>query len=136
MKRKWFTLFALILLNMSMTHVVAQSADQVEDETIYWKVDKKPEFPGGKTALDRFVKNNLRHPVTIPGYNLYGRVVCEFVVNANGSVSDIEVVRSNYPAMNDEVLRVLREMPQWSPGLINDTPVRTRYTRPVNFHLP
>ena len=89
MKRKWFTLVALILLSASMTYTVAQSADQAEDETIHWKVDKKPEFPGGKTALDRFVKNNLRHPVTIPGYNLYGRVVCEFVVNADGSVSDI-----------------------------------------------
>lgn len=164
MKGKWFLVLILVLFSTNMSYAAQKveiqkqeveskkSKDhcvdrpqtaggdahvpQSEDDEIYLKVDKKPEFPGGQTALDRYIKNNLRYPVNIGEMNLHGRIVCEFVVNKDGAVSDIEVVRSNYPAMNAEVLRVLREMPQWTPGLLNEVPVRVKYTLPVNFHLP
>ena len=128
----------LALLSMGMTYAVnGRSADQVvEDEEVFQNVDKKPEFPGGQSALDRFIKNHLRHPVSVREGDLNGRVVCEFVVNKDGSVSDIEVVRSNYPTMNDEVVRMLQEMPRWEPGELNGESVRVRYTLPVQFHLP
>jgi len=138
MKRKIFTWMMLALLSMGMTYAVnGRSADQVvEDEEVFQNVDKKPEFPGGQTALERFIKNHLRHPVSVREGDLNGRVVCEFVVNKDGSVSDIEVVRSNYPTMNDEVVRMLQEMPRWEPGELNGESVRVRYTLPVQFHLP
>ena len=138
MKRKIFTWMMLALLSMGMTYAVnGRSADQVvEDEGVFQNVDKKPEFPGGQTALERFIKNHLRHPVSVREGDLNGRVVCEFVVNKDGSVSDIEVVRSNYPTMNDEVVRMLQEMPRWEPGELNGESVRVRYTLPVQFHLP
>lgn len=134
-KRIFLLLFVLFGLNMFFA-VNAYSQEQTEDDEIYLKVDKQPEFPGGKTALDRFIKNNLRHPLTIGGRDIRARVVCEFVVNKDGSVTDIEILRSNYPPMNNEVLRMLREMPKWEPALLKEQPVRVRYTLPVNIHIP
>lgn len=138
MKRKIFTWMMLALLSMGMTYAVnGSSADQVvEDEEVFQNVDKKPEFPGGQSALERFIKNHLRHPVSVRESNLNGRVVCEFIVNKDGSISDIEVVRSNYSAMNDEVVRMLQEMPRWEPATSKGEPVSARYVLPVQFHLP
>ena len=137
MKRKIFTLLMMAMFGIGMAYAVnISTTDIVEDEEVYLNVDKKPEFPGGQSALERYIKNNLRHPVSVRESNLQGRVVCEFVVNKDGSLSDIEIVRSNYPMMNDEVVRMLREMPRWEPGVLNEEQVRVRYTLPVQFHLP
>ena len=100
------------------------------------KVDQKPQFPGGKESLERFLNKNLRYPITLKEQHIRGRVICQFVVNTNGSISDIEVVRSNNPAFNVEALRVIELMPRWEPGLLNDQPVRVLYTLPINFDLP
>ena len=127
----------LMVFSWSLTYAVNGSlADQTDDEELFIDYEKKPEFPGGQTALERFIKNHLRHPVSIRESNLNGRVVCEFIVNKDGSISDIEVVRSNYSAMNDEVVRMLQEMPRWEPATSNGEPVRARYVLPVQFHLP
>lgn len=137
MKRKIFTWMMLALLSMGMTYAVNGSlAAQVDAEELFIDYEKKPEFPGGQTALERFIKNHLRHPVNVRESNLNGRVVCEFIVNKDGSISDIEVVRSNYSAMNDEVVRMLQEMPRWEPATSNGEPVSARYVLPVQFHLP
>ena len=137
MKRKIFTWMILALLSMGMTYAVNGSlAAQVDAEELFIDYEKKPEFPGGQTALERFIKNHLRHPVSVRESNLNGRVVCEFIVNKDGSISDIEVVRSNYSAMNDEVVRMLQEMPRWEPATSNGEPVSARYVLPVQFHLP
>ncbi|MBR4263113.1 MAG: energy transducer TonB [Paludibacteraceae bacterium] len=137
MKRKIFTWMMLALLSMGMTYAVNGSlAAQVDAEELFIDYEKKPEFPGGQTALERFIKNHLRHPVSVRESNLNGRVVCEFIVNKDGSISDIEVVRSNYSAMNDEVVRMLQEMPRWEPATSNGEPVSARYVLPVQFHLP
>jgi len=99
-------------------------------------VDQKPSFPGGQESLDKFLERNLRKPETVRENNIRGRVVCQFTVNENGSVTDIEIVRSNYPAMNDEILRVLQYMPRWEPGQKDGKPVASLYTATMNYYLP
>lgn len=137
MKKK--TIFLLLLLMLGFTVIYSQkrrAVEPVEEEQVYSRVDQKPEFPGGQTALERYIKNNLRYPTTVHEHHIQGRVVCRFIVNKDGTVSDIEVVRSNYPTFNEEALRVLEYMPKWEPGLLNGEPVRTWCTVPVNFYLP
>ena len=132
-------ILTLLLLTFGFTMTYSQkrrAAEPVEEDEVFVRVDKQPEFPGGQTALERYIKNNLRKPPTAPEHNIQGRVVCRFIVNKDGTVSDIEVVRSNNPALNEEALRVLEYMPNWEPGLLNGEPVRAWCTVPVNFNLP
>ncbi|MBR4563879.1 MAG: energy transducer TonB [Paludibacteraceae bacterium] len=137
MKKIFLLLMLLIGFGWSISYAEnKRSNGSMDEDEIYLKVDQKPEFPGGQTALARYLKNNIRRPTTMHENNIHGRVVCQFVVNKDGSLSDIEVVRSNYPTFNAEALRVIENMPRWEPGQLNGHPVRVRYTLPINFNLP
>lgn len=96
----------------------------------------KPSFPGGQESLDKFLEHNLRKPETVKDNNIRGRVVCQFTVDENGSVTDIKIIRSSYPAMNDEILRVLQYMPRWEPAQEDGKPVTAEYTATMNYYLP
>ena len=130
-----FLIAAILWIGLPMNAQII-SSDELDGDQIYMKVDQKPQFPGGKESLERFLNKNLRYPITLKEQHIRGRVICQFVVNTNGSISDIEVVRSNNPAFNVEALRVIELMPRWEPGLLNDQPVRVLYTLPINFDVP
>lgn len=120
----------------------ASSEDQlteapVEDEdVVFVVVDKMPEFPGGQQALFKYLSENVKYPVIAQESGIQGRVVCQFVVNIDGSISDIEVVRSGGDASLDkEAVRVIKSMPKWTPGMQRGKTVRVKLTLPVNFKL-
>ena len=119
---------------------VAPPVEVVEDEepedVIFVVVESMPEFPGGAQAMYKYLSENVKYPVIAQENGIQGRVICQFTVNKDGSLVDIEVVRSGGDASLDkEAVRVIRSMPKWKPGKQRGKPVRVKYTIPVNFKL-
>ena len=109
--------------------------EEKEDE-IFMVVETMPEFPGGQAELFKYLSENVKYPVIAQENGIQGRVICQFVVNKDGSIVDVEVVRSGGDASLDkEAVRVIKSMPKWKPGKQRGKPVRVKYTVPVNFKL-
>ena len=98
-------------------------------------VEELPEFPGGATAFMKWLTNNLRYPPTAQQRKVEGKVVAQFIVNTDGSISNIELVTRVDPNLDREALRVLRMMPQWKAGKQNDKACRTQVCIPIVFKL-
>ena len=107
-----------------------------EDDVVFVIVESMPEFPGGQQALFKYLSENVKYPVIAQENGIQGRVVCQFVVNKDGSIDDIEVVRSGGdPSLDKEAVRLIRSMPKWKPGRHKGKAVRVKYAVPVNFKL-
>lgn len=110
--------------------------EEEEEEVVFVVVETMPEFPGGQQALFKYLSENVKYPVIAQENGIQGRVICQFVVNKDGSIVDVEVVRSGGDASLDkEAVRVIKSMPKWKPGKQRGKAVRVKYTVPVNFRL-
>lgn len=98
-------------------------------------VEQLPEYPGGPVEFMRWLTQNLKYPASARNRRIQGSVIAQFIVGADGAISDIRVVASLEPNCDREVLRVLRLMPAWKPGIQNDKPCRTMVRIPVVFKL-
>ena len=98
-------------------------------------VEELPEFPGGATEFMKWLTKNLRYPPSAQQRKVEGKVVAQFIVNTDGTVSDIELVTRVEPSLDREALRVLNMMPQWKAGKQNDKPCRTQVCIPIVFKL-
>ena len=97
-------------------------AGEEEGDIVYTVVEKMPEFPGGQQALFKYLNENVMYPEIARENGIQGRVICQFVVNKDGSISDIEVVRSGGdPSLDKEAIRVIKSMPKWKPGMQKGT---------------
>ena len=101
----------------------------------YDVVEEMPSFPGGQGALMYFISSNLAYPATARESMIQGRVIIGFVVERDGSISNVKVSRSVDPALDKEAMRVVKSMPKWKPGKQNGSAVRVKYTVPVIFRL-
>lgn len=129
---------------ISTTHGTGASAstgptgpvvEVVEDETIYQIVEENPSFPGGDAACMKWLAENIKYPPICVEQGIQGRVIATFVVNRDGSIVDIEIVRSPDPYLSKEAERVLKMMPRWKPGKQRGKPVRVKFSLPVMFRL-
>ncbi len=111
------------------------AADTIETEKIFIDVEVQPEFPGGVPAMMRFLSENIRYPVVAITNKIEGRVICQFMVKKDGTISDVAVVRGVDPQLDAEAKRVLELMPLWEPGIQQGEAVNVRYTVPVVFRL-
>lgn len=107
---------------------------EVSDK-VFDVVEEMPHFPGGAAALQAFLSSNTKYPVVAQENGVQGRVIVSFVVERDGSITDVRVVRSVDPSLDREASRVVRSMPRWSPGKQNGSAVRVKYTVPVVFRL-
>ena len=98
-------------------------------------VEEMPSFPGGQGALMAFLSSNIKYPVVAQENGVQGRVIVGFVVERDGSISDVKVMRSVDPSLDREAQRVVKAMPKWKPGKQNGSAVRVKYTVPVVFRL-
>ena len=115
---------------------VEAPVEEEEEEVVFVVVESMPEFPGGQQALFKYLSENVKYPVIAQENGIQGRVICQFVVNKDGSIVDVEVVRSGGDASLDkEAIRVIKSMPKWKPGKQRGKAVRVKYTVPVNFKL-
>ena len=98
-------------------------------------VEEMPSFPGGNAALMSYLNSNTKYPVVAQENGVQGRVIISFVVERDGSISDVKVARSVDPSLDREAQRVVKSMPRWTPGKQNGQTVRVKYTVPVVFRL-
>ena len=112
-----------------------KAVEEEATEEIFVVVEHQPEFPGGMSALMKFLSDNIKYPVIAQENGIQGRVITTFVVERDGSITDINVVRGQDPSLDKEAVRVIKTMPRWKPGQQRGKPVRVRFTLPVQFRL-
>lgn len=107
-----------------------------DDEVVSFRVvEEMPQFPGGPVEFMKWLTRNLKYPKSLESQQVQGRVVAEFIVGTDGSITDVNLLSSLHPLCDNEVLRVLRMMPRWTPGIDNGEPCRTKVCIPVVFKL-
>jgi protein TonB len=115
--------------------VVVDEKPKEEETKVFDVVEQMPSFPGGDAELMKFLHDHMKYPVIAEENGIQGRVVCTFVVERDGSITDVKVVKSVDPSLDKEAIRVLKSMPKWIPGKQNGSAVRVKYTVPVTFRL-
>lgn len=121
---------------LKLKEAVAQPEPKPEVENkVFDVVEQMPSFPGGNSALMEYLQQNVKYPVVAQENGVQGRVVVSFVVEKDGSITDVKVVRSVDPSLDKEAARVVKSMPRWIPGKQNGSAVRVKYNVPVSFRL-
>ena len=117
----------------------ANAHEVPEQDPVFEVAEVMPEFPGGTPALFEFISRHLQYPQEAidnqTDNQTEGRVVLQFVVDKEGKVTDIQVVHSIDPTLDQAAIDVIRTLPDWKPGMQNGQPVNVRYTLPVVFKL-
>ena len=128
------TLSVLALLLMVNTNAMAQSKKVANDKVIE-KAEVMPQFPGGDQAMMDFVAKNVQYPEEAKEKEISGRVMVGFIVEKDGSISDVKVVKGIGGGCDEEAVRVVKAMPKWKPGKEKGKPVRVSYMMPFTFKL-
>ena len=121
-----------------LTTVLAQKTvvsqkDQKEDP--FNVVEDMPAFPGGMEAMSQFISSNIKYPADAKKQKVDGRVLVNFVVEKDGSITEVKVIKPAFPSLDAEAIRVVKAMPKWKPGYQNGQAVRVQFTMPINFSL-
>ncbi len=141
MKRK---IFSLILaaglttsIGVSSTLPISTSVSQQADEkmVLFTEVEKKPSFPGGDAEMYKYLATAISYPTEAAEEGVSGRVIVSFIIEKDGTITNVKVTRGKHPALDKEAVRVVSKMPKWIPGMIENKPVRVSYLLPINFHL-
>jgi len=132
----------LTILIISMLTQYSLNAQEVEDKSevdktnqVYTFVERMPEFPGGENQLISFLSNNVKYPSSARDNNIQGTVYITFVVERDGTLSEIKVLRGVQEDIDKEAIRVISAMPKWIYGTQNGTPVRVQCSLPLKFTL-
>ncbi len=104
-------------------------------QEVFTVVEQQPAFPGGMEALIKYLSENIVYPTIAEENGIQGRVICSFIVERDGSVTNVEVVKRVDPALDQEAVRVVKSMPKWIPGKVKGKAVRVKYTLPISFNL-
>ncbi|WP_308234274.1 TonB family protein [uncultured Prevotella sp.] len=107
----------------------------VEETKIFTVVEQMPMYPGGDGALMGYLRDNIKYPTVAAENGVQGRVVVGFVVERDGSITDVKILRGVDPSLDREAMRVVKSMPRWNPGKQNGSAVRVKYQVPVSFRL-
>ena len=106
-----------------------------EENKIFTVVEQMPMYPGGDAALMQYLSSNIHYPAVAAENGVQGRVVVVFVVERDGSITDVNVMRSVDPSLDREAVRLVKNMPRWTPGKQNGSAVRVKFQVPVTFRL-
>ena len=109
--------------------------EEISEEVIFTVVEEWPSFPGGEEARLRFLSENIRYPQMAREAGIQGTVFLTFVVERDGSVTDVRIVRGIGGGCDEEAIRVVRNMPRWTPGRQRGQPVRVQFNMPIRFVL-
>lgn len=114
---------------------VVQEEEEIKEDQVFVVVESMPSFPGGNVALLNYLNSNLKYPALAKEMGISGRVFVSFVVEKDGSVTDIQILRGIGGGCDEEAIRVVKNMPKWIPGRQRSIPVRVRFNLPVKFTL-
>lgn len=118
-----------------VSDTISEMTNDAQSEKVYDVVEMPPSFPGGMAALQSYIRNNIKYPVAAKKNGIEGRVVVEFVVEKDGTLSNVKAFRPADPSLDQEAIRLVESMPKWNPGKNNGEPVNVRYTIPITFRL-
>lgn len=121
--------------NITILRAVGDDSTVSDKEKVYQVVEQQPSFPGGREELFKYLAYNVRYPIDAAKNKIEGRVLVTFVVEHDGSISNVNVANSVYPSLDKESIRVVSGMPKWIPGKANGKTIRVKYTIPITFRL-
>lgn len=107
----------------------------INEKVVFQDVEQMPQFPGGDNGLFKYLAESIRYPVDAQESGIQGRVICQFVIDENGQVNDVKVVRGVDASLDAEAIRVIKAMPKWTPAIHRGKNVSVQYTLPINFRL-
>lgn len=119
----------------TILRAVGDDSTTSDNEKVYQVVGQQPNFPGGKEELFKYLAYNMIYPADAAKNKVEGRVLVTFVVEHDGSISNVNVANSVYPSLDKESIRVVSGMPKWIPGKANGKTIRVKYTIPITFRL-
>lgn len=135
MKKILLITLLLPITFMVMSANLQESVPLEKSEEVFFSVDKMPEFPGGMAAMQNYLATNVQYPLEAQEKGIQGRVICQFIINTDGTVSDVKVMRNVDKLLEAEAIRVIENMPKWNPGIKDNKIVRVKYTLPITFRL-
>ena len=109
------------------------AARNTETDTVMDKCEVMPKFPGGESGMMKFLTENVKYPKEALDKGITGRVLVEFVVERDGSINDVKIMKSVDPILDKEAMRIAKAMPKWKPGTIDGKAVRVKYIMPLTF---
>lgn len=129
-----FLAFMAMVLSMSAQENKATSA-QRDSSRIFVDYEENAQFPGGEKACFKWMEEHIKYPEGCRADSIQGRVIVSFIIEKDGSIDSIKVVRSPDPALSEEAVRLVSEMPKWKPARYYNKTIRSRYLLPIIFRL-
>lgn len=133
--RKNVSLKVALMMLVLLFSFTTSTAQTKKNDMVFDVVEVMPQYPGGPIAMLKYIMENIKYPEQAMKEGIQGRVTVRFIVEKDGSISDVRPVLSVHPLLNKEAVRVVESMPKWSPGKQNGKPVRVRFNVPVMFKL-
>ncbi len=132
---KKLILMSFVAVCCLMTANAQKTVVSQTNQKVYDKVEQMPEYPGGMPAMIEFLQTNIKYPEDAVKQKVEGRVMVQFVVETDGSISDVHVAKQVFPSLDAEAIRVVQVMPKWVPGRENGKAVRVKYNLPIVFRM-
>lgn len=123
----------LIVFFMAFVSVNAYSQSKEQDDAVYSTVSEQPSFPEGMQKMMKFISENRKYPAEAKAKDIHGKVIVAFVVERDGSLSDVKIRRGIGYGCDEEAIRLIKSMPKWTPGKQNGKAVRVSFMLPVSF---
>ena len=132
---KRLVLLSLMAICCLMTANAQKTVVSQTNQKVYDTVDQMPEYPGGMQAMIEFLQTSMKYPEDAAKQKVEGRVMVQFVVETDGSVSDVHVAKQVFSSLDAEAIRVVQAMPKWTPGKNGGQVVRVKYNLPIVFRM-
>lgn len=133
--RKNVSLKVALMMFVLLFSFMTSTAQTKKNDMLFSVVEVMPQYPGGQIAMMKYIMENMKYPEQAMKKGIQGRVVVSFIVEKDGRVSNVRLLRSVESSLDKEAVRVVKSMPKWSPGKQNGKPVRVRFNVPVMFKL-
>ena len=131
--KRFIVLLSAIVLSVG---AFAQLQQGVFDDRVFVEYEENAQFPGGDKACMKLLQEHVKYPKDCLTKQVEGRVIVSFIVEKDGSVDSIKVMKSPHPSLSKEAIRVVKEMPRWKPARWNNKCIKSRFMLPVIFRLP
>ena len=106
-----------------------------KNQKVFEVVEQMPEYPGGMMAMMEFLQDNMKYPADAEKQKVQGKVMVSFIVETDGSISDVKVMKNVFPSLDAEAIRVVKAMPRWTPGKQKGKVVRVHFSLPITYRL-
>ena len=134
-KMKKLILMLLMAECCLMTAHAQKTVVSQTNQKVFDTVEQMPEYPGGMQAMIAFLQTNMKYPEDAAKQKVEGRVMVQFIVDTDGSISDVHVAKQVFPSLDAEAIRVVQAMPKWTPGKEKGNVVRVKYNLPIVFRM-